>query len=233
MSRIGRAFARRFRELLAALGAREREKGVRWLFERGAWFAEQEHLSHSAGLTRANIELAGKVHRLHRRLGHPPPSPPRIICDAGLGGLARWLRAAGCETFWTQDIDDAELVREARRLGALLLTTDSFLLDRRAITQGEVSALWVPPTITKHEQLALVRAELDLPETESRCMKCGGELIAVDKEAVRDEIPPKTYRWVDEYFRCAQCGQLYWHGTHWQKVTRKLDGLRREPVTSP
>jgi hypothetical protein len=139
-----------------------------------------------------------------------------------LGGLARWLRACGCDAHWVQDISDADLVARAEQLGATIITTDSFLLDRRPIAHGQVRAIWVPPTLTKFEQLRLVRAELDLPDTESRCMRCGGELIPVDKETVKERIPPKTYVWVHEYFLCSRCGQLFWHGTHWQRVTKRL-----------
>ena len=222
MSRIASAFARRFRELLASLGARDREKGVSILFARAHHHASREDLDLSRGLTRVNIELARKIHAFQQRRHPHPVSLPRIICDAGLGGLARWLRATGCETFWAQDITDAELVRKAESLHALVITTDSFLLDRRAITHGKVKALWVPPTITKHEQLELLRAELNLPSADSRCMRCGGELEQVEKEKHRHLIPPKTFRWVDDYFRCQSCGQLYWHGTHWEKITQKL-----------
>ena len=222
MSRIARAFARRFRELLAEFGARDREQGVQLLFARAHALSSREEIEFGRAVTRVNVRLARQLSQFKRRRGAPPPALPKIICDAGLGGLARWLRAAGCETSWTQDITDAELVREAESLPAVLLTTDSLLLERRPITQGKVKALWVPPTITKHEQLELVRAELDLPPADSRCMSCGGELHEVDKEEFRHQIPPKTYRWVDEYYRCEACGQLYWHGTHWQRITRQL-----------
>ncbi len=53
-------------------------------------------------------------------------------------------------------------------------------------------------------------------------MSCGGELRAQDKESLRDRVPPRTYRWLDEYFECRDCGKLFWHGTHWEKIQRQL-----------
>jgi uncharacterized protein with PIN domain len=41
-------------------------------------------------------------------------------------------------------------------------------------------------------------------------MSCGGELLKGDKEALRERIPPKTYRWLGEYFVCGRCGKLFW-----------------------
>ena len=223
MSRIQRAFERRFRELLANAGARQPDKGVRWLFARAETHAQEREVSRSHALAETNIALAEKLNRFRRRKGDVAVSSECLVfCDAGLGGLARWLRACGCDAHWVQDIADADLVARAEQLGAIVITTDSFLLDRRPIAHGHVRAIWVPPTLTKFEQLRLVRAELDLPETESRCMRCGGELIPVDKESVKERIPPKTYVWVDDYFVCSRCGQLFWHGTHWQRVTKRL-----------
>ena len=54
-------------------------------------------------------------------------------------------------------------------------------------------------------------------------MKCGGTLEAVDKEAMRERIPPRTYRWLDEYFLCQTCGKLFWRGTHWQRIRQRLE----------
>jgi hypothetical protein len=223
VSRIQRAFERRFRELLSEAGARQADKGVRWLFAKAETWTREENRSQSHALAEMNIVLAEKLHRFRKRRGAAQINVEcRVFCDAGLGGLARWLRASGCDAHWVQDISDADLVARAEEMNAIVITTDSFLLDRRPIARGRVRAIWVPPTLTKFEQLRLVRTELDLPESNSRCMRCGGELVRVDKEAVKDRIPPRTYLWLDEFWLCSRCGQLFWHGTHWQRVAKRL-----------
>jgi uncharacterized protein with PIN domain len=224
MSRIARAFERRFRQLLGEFGAARRDKGVELLFFKAQRRVLSEHLTPSQALARMNREVASKLHRFRERTKRPPEFSvtAQLFCDAGLGGLARWLRASGCEAIWIQDITDEELVQRALQLHAIIITTDSFLLDRRLIAQGEIKALWVPPSLTRFEQLALVLAELNIKPEPSRCMKCGGELIEVPKESVKDRIPPKTLRWVDQYFLCQRCGQLFWHGTHWHNIQKQL-----------
>jgi uncharacterized protein with PIN domain len=230
VSRIRKAFDRRFRELLTELGARDRERGVAWLFARAD--RRSNDATPSVALADENIALVQKVHRFRARRGLSSESAPEVFCDAGLGGLARWLRAAGCDAHWIPGISDAELVSRAQQTGATIITTDSLLLERRPIVQGRVRAIWVPPSLTRFEQLRLVRAELNLPDNDSRCMGCGGELVSVDKESVRSEIPPKTYLWVDDYFKCTRCGQLFWHGTHWQRVSAKLEETIGGPRTA-
>jgi uncharacterized protein with PIN domain len=53
-------------------------------------------------------------------------------------------------------------------------------------------------------------------------MACGGALEAVAKDTVRERIPPRTAAWKDEYFLCAACGRLFWKGTHWERIERRL-----------
>ena len=88
--------------------------------------------------------------------------PLLFWCDAGLGGLARWLRAAGYQALWRADIDDDEVLQETRKCSATLLTTDSMLMERRLVRDRIIPALWLPPTLKIPEQLALVFREFGL-----------------------------------------------------------------------
>ena len=142
VSRIGRAFERRFRQLLAEAGTRQSDKGIRWLFARADDRARNDHTTTSHALAEMNIALAEKLHRLRKRRGVAAPLGCLAFCDAGLGGLARWLRASGCDALWVQDISDADLVARAEEINAIIITTDSFLLDRRRIAHGRVRAVW-------------------------------------------------------------------------------------------
>jgi len=96
------------------------------------------------------------------------------------------------------------------------------LMERRLLRDGVIAALWLPPTLRIRQQLNLVFREFGLKVGEPRCMACGGELVTQDKEAIRERIPPKTYRWLDEYFACSRCGKLFWRGTHWERISKQL-----------
>jgi len=86
----------------------------------------------------------------------------RFFCDSGLGGLARWLRGSGFEAFWEPSIDDFELLQQATKLSATVLTTDSLLMERRVVRDHVIPALWLPPTLTIPEALAFVFHEFGL-----------------------------------------------------------------------
>lgn len=220
MSRIRRAYEAQFLTLLRRAGARRAEQGVRWLLGRAESLSTAGRVSITEALTRTHHTLAGQLAR--RPAASTTPEPRRFFCDAGLGGLARWLRAAGYEAEWEDGIADDALLRAVQRTGATLVTTDSMLMERRVLRDGEVPALWLPPTLSLAAQLERVFREFGLRVRAPRCMACGGELRREEKEALRERIPPRTFRWLDEYFVCCRCNQLFWHGSHWLKIQRRL-----------
>jgi uncharacterized protein with PIN domain len=148
--------------------------------------------------------------------------PPRFLCDPSLGGLARWLRAAGYEASLAPDVPGHRLPDEAFQRGLVLLTTEAEALDRRIVADGSLVVVWLPSALTMAEQLRMAALELGLTLREPRCMACGGTLVPTPKEDVRPRIPPRTALWKDEYFVCAGCGQLFWRGTHWERIERTL-----------
>jgi hypothetical protein len=220
MSRILKAYETRFRWLLQQVRARRLDEGVHWLVQKAQRISSGRGISLTDALTAVYNELAAKPAFRSRS---EAPAPTLFFCDAGLGGLARWLRAAGYDAWWEEGIDDEHFLREARRLGATALTTDSMLMERRVLRDRLIPSLWLPPTLSMADQLALVFREFRLVRLAPRCMRCGGALRRVDKEALRERIPPRTFRWLDEYFVCERCDQLFWHGTHWLKIQRRLD----------
>jgi uncharacterized protein with PIN domain len=222
VSRIRKGYEARFRALLERVGARRLEQGVAWFIAQ----AQKRSVPGGPGLNEALDEIYNRValRRPFRRLKSSETNMP-FFCDAGLGGLARWLRAAGCEAHWQPGIADDELLRLARADKAIILTTDSGVMERRLVRNGTINAFWLPPTLKIREQLLLVFREFNLVPREPRCMNCGGGLSRVDKETLKDRIPPKTYRWLDEFFLCSRCGKLLWRGTHWENVSRTLGQL--------
>jgi len=220
MGRIRKAYEVRFRTLLQQVRARRLEQGVQWLVAKAVRLSAGAAMPLTEAFTRVYDELADKP---PFRKSHRSPAIPIFWCDAGLGGLARWLRAAGYEAFWRPGIDDEVLLDEARNISAIVLTTDSMLMERRVLRDGLIPAYWLPPTLTLAGQLALVCREFKLAARQPLCMSCGGQLRPVEKEALKTRIPPRTYRWLDEYFLCCRCGKLFWRGTHWQRILARLN----------
>jgi uncharacterized protein len=139
-----------------------------------------------------------------------------------LGGLARWLRAAGHDASFDVGIDDGDLVRRCLEEERVLLSSDGGIFLRNVVKEGRVRALFVPRATPPEEQLAFVVRELGLAIGDARCMACSGELRAVPKEDVANDVPPRSYEAFEEFWRCESCAKVYWHGTHWQRIQNEL-----------
>ena len=82
----------------------------------------------------------------------------RFLCDAMLGGLAKWLRAAGYDTYYASegtDVSDRSLTQKALEERRVLLTSDGGFLERRPVRDGSVGFMKVP-YLPLEEQLRLV-----------------------------------------------------------------------------
>jgi uncharacterized protein with PIN domain len=226
MSRIIKAYRTRFHQMLTRAGARRVEQGVDWLVSKAQRLSGREKISLADALQQvfewlATMPRLTPAHREHPRT----PDEISFFCDSGLGGLARWLRAAGYRAEWEPCISDEWLLLRSRQQGSTILTTDSMLMERRLLRDKVILSLWLPPTLTIAEQLARVFREFELSVANPRCMSCGGELHAAPKETLHECIPPKTFRWLNEYFQCRECGKLFWHGTHWLRIAHRLKTL--------
>jgi uncharacterized protein len=160
------------------------------------------------------------------RLRPVPLRDPRFVVDVNLGGLARLLRVLGLDVWWSNDADDATLAQVSLGEQRILLTRDRGLLKRRAITHG----LFVHSQHPEEQTLEVIR-RLDLGQRLvplTRCLQCNGKLAAVAKEEVIDELEPLTRQYYEEFSRCADCGRIYWAGSHHARLVGLVERLRRQ-----
>lgn len=157
------------------------------------------------------------------RLRPEPLREPRFVVDAHLGKLARYLRLLGFDTLFENDCGDAALVRAVEAEHRILLTRDRALLMRRGVTHGCYIR-----AVRPLEQLGYLIRRLDLyrcfrPFT--RCMLCNGPLVGVAKQEVEEAIPPRVRAVQEKFWRCEGCGQVYWRGSHYERLHRLVREL--------
>jgi uncharacterized protein with PIN domain len=149
----------------------------------------------------------------------------RFLCDAMLGGLAKWLRAAGYDTYYARegtDVSDGSLTRKALEEGRVLLTSDGGFLERKPVRDGNVGFFRVPH-LPLEEQLRLVVERFELTRQRSRCMECNGELGVVPPGAVAGRVPGGVILDHEEFFLCEGCGRVFWYGSHWDRIVGRLE----------
>ncbi len=137
-----------------------------------------------------------------------------------LGSLARWLRFMGYDTAYPSPMGDTELIAKARAEDRVLLTRDKELAAR---LPGAV----LIRTDVLEEQIREVAAVLPLRLVDplSRCSVCNAKIEPVSSEQVKDLVPEGVLSRHDAFWRCPQCGRVYWQGTHWDRMVQRLDRL--------
>jgi hypothetical protein len=158
------------------------------------------------------------------RLRPVPLRNPRFVVDVNLGRLARLLRLLGFDVWWSHDAEDQTLVDVSLAEQRILLTRDRPLLKRRALTHG----LFVRSEDAEEQTLEVLQ-RLHLRQRLApftRCVRCNGTLAAVSKDEVIDRLQPLTRRYYDDFGRCTGCGQIYWPGSHHERLGRLVDRLR-------
>lgn len=157
------------------------------------------------------------------RLRPMPLRDPRFIADVHLGKLARHLRMAGFDTWWSNDCDDDEIVRRSLAQRRTILTRDKAMLRRREVERG-----YFVRAVESEAQLAEVVRALQLESLVApfvRCRECNAVLEEVPKEAVIDRLPEKVRGFYERFKRCPGCDRVYWEGTHFARMQGVLSRL--------
>lgn len=151
------------------------------------------------------------------------PSLIRFVLDGHLGKLASYLRILGFDVRYANSANDETLAIFSANEDRILLTRDRGLLKRNLVRYG----YWIRDQ-NPRQQLLEVILRYDLAPTIhpfTRCPKCNGLLSPVEKEAVAERLLPSTLENYDCFWRCAACQQVYWQGSHYQRIQSWLRAL--------
>jgi len=152
------------------------------------------------------------------------PEIRNFVADGHLGKLVRDLRLLGANVAYDRDAEDRQLIVVATAENRALLTRDRRLLMHSAVQHGYYLRSQNPL-----EQTVEVIRRFDLaPRLApfSRCLRCNAPLEPAPKENVLGELEPLTKIYYDEFRRCGGCGQIYWSGSHFEKLQRRIETIR-------
>jgi uncharacterized protein len=165
---------------------------------------------------------------------HVRPKPlrdPRFVLDVNLGQLTRYMRMLGFDCLYERGHTDADLVAISTGQRRALLTRDVGVLKRRAVTHG----YYVRETAPRAQLIEVVRRFdlLGLMDPFTRCVNCNGRTHDVAKEEILDRLEPGTRRHFDEFRACEECGQIYWKGSHYDRMLDLVQEVRLAGAAEP
>jgi uncharacterized protein with PIN domain len=152
-----------------------------------------------------------------------PAEDTRFVLDVHLGRLAAYLRALGYDTLYRNDYLDPELAQISSAEDRVLLTRDLGLLKRSLVKRG-----YFVRNTNPARQLAEVMRQFNLNAAQRsfyRCLRCNGLLEVVDKATILDRLTDRTQQYYDEFRICRSCDQIFWKGSHFQKMQRLIERI--------
>ena len=148
----------------------------------------------------------------------------RFVADGHLGGLTRNLRLLGFDVAYPKNADDRQLLEVMARENRALLTRDRRLLMHAIVQHG----YWPRSQNADEQTIEVVRrfnlSELLAPFT--RCLRCNAPLEEAAKADVIDKLEPLTKIYYDQFRRCPDCKQIYWSGSHFPKLQKRIEEIR-------
>lgn len=153
---------------------------------------------------------------------HPQPlSIIRFVLDIHLGKLATSLRLLGFDSLYRNDYGDEELAEVSHSQERILLTRDKGLLMRSLVTHG-----YYVRSTNPQQQITEVLQRFDLFKLVSpfqRCLRCNGLLESIAKETIMHLLPESVQLQNQDFHRCQNCAQIYWKGTHYERLQQFID----------
>lgn len=149
----------------------------------------------------------------------------KFIADCMVGKLARWLRLLGFDVSYYRKIEDEELIELAAKEKRIILTRDHELIKKAEKRKSLKQRTLLIESDRWEEQVEQVLDHFKLREKidpNSRCLECNEKLKFLAKARAKNLVPPFVYEKAEAFALCPSCGRVFWKGTHFQDMEKKL-----------
>jgi uncharacterized protein with PIN domain len=151
----------------------------------------------------------------------------KFLCDQMLGDLAKWLRFLGFDTYYANnEINDDDLLKISKNENRVLLTKDKELIIRAkkiGVSNIKVDLKMLDDQII--QVLKTSKVKINNKDILSRCSKCNDFLNKVNKDDVKESVPPLIFKNNDLFWKCDKCKTVYWKGSHHEKIISKINKI--------
>ncbi|MFB6179880.1 MAG: Mut7-C RNAse domain-containing protein [Halorientalis sp.] len=157
-----------------------------------------------------------------RASGEPVRAHDRLLLDVMLGKLTTYLRMCGYDAAYALDRDteaDDRLLAMARAEGRTLVTRDRELADRA----NDAVLVTTRDVTDQLRELRDAGFRLALPDRPVRCGQCNGVVERVPAANSTPDYAPDPAE--TPVWKCRDCGQCFWTGSHWEDVAETLREL--------
>ncbi len=158
-----------------------------------------------------------------KRLQTKPLRNPCFFTEKYLWKLTRQLRLLGISVIYDATLTNNQIIERITKNKEILLTRSVQQLMHGKITRGYCIRSDKPFDQTVEILKRFDLRRLILPF--SRCMLCNGPIVAISKQDIQRNLKPNTKLLYHEYFKCTDCQQVYWKGSHYQRLQQFVNQI--------
>ncbi len=155
--------------------------------------------------------------------------PDRFVCESALDEVARRLRVLGFDVRTHRGARLEDLLADARRDDATVLTTS----HRHPRRWRDVRVCVVPTTDVAAAVRTVADAFTPASDPFMRCSLCNTALAWRLAFEARGEVPGRVLRTSSHFTYCPGCGKWYWEGSHVRRLRDWLSATLGRPVPGP
>jgi uncharacterized protein with PIN domain len=144
---------------------------------------------------------------------------PKFICDFMLGRLAKWMRLLGFDTAYFRNTNGKTIIYHSKKGGRTILTRSKILSEK----YDDLILIESENLIEQLKQITNI-AKINLPF--SRCPICNIQTKKVDKEEIKNAVPPYVLEIHNDFKRCPECGRVFWKGTHYKEIKKVINEIK-------
>ncbi len=158
----------------------------------------------------------------------------KFIVDRMLGRLTIWLRLLGYDTVSASDFaleskEDEFLIQFAGHK-RILVTRDK-MLGSMAERAGVRVCLINSDAIMEQLEEMVSNCNIDLEPKIARCTICNALIRKIRFNELGmlkngDYVPEDLVEDGIDFWICDSCGKVYWEGSHWDDIHKRLEKLR-------
>jgi uncharacterized protein with PIN domain len=146
---------------------------------------------------------------------------PRFLVDFMLGRLAKWLRIIGYDAVYSRERDKTSILMQSLIENRILVTRDHEMARNNSrkiiLVQSDRIGNQLRQVLTEEN------LQITIQRFFTRCTLCNILLQPVaDKETVASLVPAYVLQSHEAFSRCAECGKIYWKGTHLDLLVKEL-----------
>jgi len=131
----------------------------------------------------------------------------------------------GFDTLFFNGSDDSGMIAIALAEDRVILTRDTQIMKRRVVTSGRLKAILIQsdkPELQMQQVIDSLNLDCQFKPF-SICLECNQPLVERSEQQVKDLVPSYVFKTQSQYMECPACRRIYWRGTHWQAMTKKLE----------